>query len=155
MIDKRVETIEAALAGLGDGARLMLSGFGGAGFPVALLRGVEAMGARELTLIMNTLRLAQTCAPGLCDDERVVRAICSAARAREEELLLGIEAALPRLLRPGGRMLLKIMDGPEAQEIDKRLRRSFGKAGTVKPQASRKGTTERYLFADAYRGEPG
>lgn len=73
-------------------------------------------------------------------------------RAREEELLLGVEAALPRLLRPGGRMLLKIMEGPEAQAIDKRLRRCFGKAGTLKPAASRRGTTERYLFADGYRG---
>jgi 3-oxoadipate CoA-transferase, alpha subunit len=86
MIDKRVTTMQAALAGLQDGASLMLSGFGGAGFPVALLRGVEATGVRELTLIMNTLRLAQTWAPALFDERRVRRAVCSAARARDEEL---------------------------------------------------------------------
>lgn len=73
-------------------------------------------------------------------------------RAAEEALLLGIEAALPRLLRPGGRLLLKIMDGPEAQAIDKRLRRSFEQARTLKPAASRRGTTERYLFGAGYRG---
>jgi 3-oxoacid CoA-transferase A subunit len=86
MIDKRVDSIEAALAGLEDGASLMLSGFGGAGFPVALVRGVETKGVRRLTLIMNTLRLAQTYAPKLFDERRVVRGICSAARGREEEL---------------------------------------------------------------------
>ena len=57
---------------------------------------------------------------------------------------------LPRLLRTGGRLLLKIMDGPEAQQIDKRLRRSFRSARAVKPRASRKGTTERYLFGEGY-----
>lgn len=73
-------------------------------------------------------------------------------RAREEELLLGIEAALPRLLRPGGRALLKILDGPEAQAIAKRLRKAFQRAGTLKPAASRPGTTERYLLGEGYLG---
>jgi 23S rRNA U2552 (ribose-2'-O)-methylase RlmE/FtsJ len=68
-------------------------------------------------------------------------------RANEERLLEAIEALLPTLLRPGGDLLLKIMEGPEAQQIDKRLRRHFERAKTVKPEASRKGTTERYLLA--------
>ena len=73
-------------------------------------------------------------------------------RANEERLLEAIEALLPALLRPGGDLLLKIMEGPEAQQIDKRLRRCFERGKTVKPEASRKGTTERYLLARSFRG---
>ena len=73
-------------------------------------------------------------------------------RANEERLLEAIEALLPDLLRPGGSLLLKIMEGPEAQAIDRRLRKRFEKAKTVKPTASRKGTTERYLLARGFRG---
>jgi 23S rRNA (uridine2552-2'-O)-methyltransferase len=71
-------------------------------------------------------------------------------RANEERLLEAIEALLPKLLRPGGTLLVKILEGPEAQTIDRRLRQRFAKAGTVKPAASRKGTTERYLLARGY-----
>jgi 23S rRNA (uridine2552-2'-O)-methyltransferase len=73
-------------------------------------------------------------------------------RANEERLLEAIEALIPSLLKPGGDLLLKIMDGPEAQAIDKRIRQQFTKAKSVKPKASRKGTTERYLLARGYRG---
>ena len=36
MIDKRVASMEAALAGLGSGARVMVNGFGGAGLVFSL-----------------------------------------------------------------------------------------------------------------------
>jgi len=73
-------------------------------------------------------------------------------RAREEALLEAVEAALPRVLAPGGGLVLKILEGPEAQVIDKRLRARFAKSRPAKPTASRKGTTERYLIAQGYRG---
>jgi len=75
-----------------------------------------------------------------------------ADRANEERLLEAIEALVPQLLAPGGDLLLKIMEGPEAQQIDRRLRTRFERAKTVKPSASRKGTTERYLLARRYKG---
>ena len=56
------------------------------------------------------------------------------------------------LLAPGGDLLLKIMEGPEAQAVDKRILTQFTKAKTVKPKASRKGTTERYLLAWRRKG---
>jgi 23S rRNA (uridine2552-2'-O)-methyltransferase len=65
-------------------------------------------------------------------------------RAREEELLAAIEAALPELLRPGGSLVLKLMEGPEAQAAEQRLRARFASARSLRPEASRKGTTERY-----------
>jgi 23S rRNA (uridine2552-2'-O)-methyltransferase len=73
-------------------------------------------------------------------------------RAREEALLESVEARIPELLRPGGALLLKILEGPEAQAIDRRLRARFEQAKTAKAAASRKGSTERYLLARGYRG---
>ena len=75
-------------------------------------------------------------------------------RAREEALLEAIEAAVPTLLAPGGCLLVKLLDGPEADAIAKRLRRRFERARTLKPEASRPGTTERYLIGHGYRGVP-
>ena len=73
-------------------------------------------------------------------------------RANEERLLEAIEALLPALLVPGGSLLIKILDGPEAQLIDRRMRERFDKAKTLKLQSTRKGSTERYLVARGFRG---
>ncbi|MGB0619336.1 MAG: SAM-dependent methyltransferase [Myxococcota bacterium] len=72
-------------------------------------------------------------------------------RANEERLLEAIEALLPKVLAPGGDFVIKILEGPEAQQVDQRMRKSFAKAKTVKLQSTRKGSTERYLVARGYR----
>jgi 23S rRNA (uridine2552-2'-O)-methyltransferase len=74
-------------------------------------------------------------------------------RANEERLLEAIEALLPGLLASGGSLLIKILEGPEAQEIDRRMRKAFQKAKTVKLQSTRKGSTERYLVARGFVGD--
>jgi 23S rRNA (uridine2552-2'-O)-methyltransferase len=68
-------------------------------------------------------------------------------RAREEALLEAVDALVPKLLRPGGDLLLKILESPEAQRVERRIRARFARARTVKPSASRKGSAERYLLA--------
>jgi 23S rRNA (uridine2552-2'-O)-methyltransferase len=73
-------------------------------------------------------------------------------RAREESLLVAVEARVPQLLRPGGSLLLKLLECPEAQAVDRRLRACFESAKTVRTSASRKGTTERYLLGRGYGG---
>ena len=73
-------------------------------------------------------------------------------RANEERLLEAVEALLPQLLAKGGAFVVKILEGPEAQIVDKRIRASFEQAKTVKLDATRKGSTERYLVARGYRG---
>ncbi len=88
----------------------------------------------------------------LCDAAPKLTGLRDADRANEERLLLGVEFALPRLLRPGGDALVKLLEGPEAQAIDKRLRARFEKAKSVKPAASRPGSSERYLLARGLRG---
>jgi 23S rRNA (uridine2552-2'-O)-methyltransferase len=71
-------------------------------------------------------------------------------RAREEALLEAIEVAAPLLLRPGGSLLVKLLDCPEAAAFSKRIRSQFDSARVLKPKASRKGTTEKYLLAKGF-----
>jgi len=73
-------------------------------------------------------------------------------RAREEVLLEAIEVAFPQLLRPGGTLLVKLLECPEAQSFLQRTRKRFETAKTVKPKATRKGSTERYLLARGFAG---
>jgi 23S rRNA (uridine2552-2'-O)-methyltransferase len=72
-------------------------------------------------------------------------------RAREELLLESVEALIPLLLRPGGSLILKILERPEAQAIERRIRSRFEKAKATRPDSSRKGTSERYLVARGFR----
>jgi 23S rRNA (uridine2552-2'-O)-methyltransferase len=81
----------------------------------------------------------------LCDAAPKLTGVRSTDRANEERLLETVETLIPKLLRPGGNMLIKLLESPEAQQIEKRLKPRFAKARSLKPEASRKGTTERYL----------
>lgn len=72
-------------------------------------------------------------------------------RAREEALLEALEALAPRLLRPGGTFVAKLLDAPESQAFVARLRRRFGAVRVTKSQATRKGSSEKYLIARDYR----
>jgi 23S rRNA (uridine2552-2'-O)-methyltransferase len=89
----------------------------------------------------------------LCDAAPKLTGIRASDRAREEELLSAVEAALAELLRPGGLALVKLLDCPEAQAFEGRIRRSFSQLRKVRPQASRKGSSETYLLAKDYQAE--
>ncbi len=87
----------------------------------------------------------------ICDAAPKLTGVRATDRAHEEALLEAIEALVPRLLRPGGDLLVKLLEGPEAQTIEKRLRAGFTRSRSLKPKASRKGTTERYVVAHGLR----
>ena len=53
MIDKIAPSIAAALAGIPDGATVLIGGFGTAGLPSELIDGLIQQGARELTIVCN------------------------------------------------------------------------------------------------------
>jgi 23S rRNA (uridine2552-2'-O)-methyltransferase len=88
----------------------------------------------------------------LCDAAPKLTGVRDTDRANEERLLEAVEALIPQLLRPGGAMIVKILEGPEAQAIEKRLRSLFDQKKATRPDSSRKGTSERYLVARGYRG---
>ncbi|ONG57025.1 3-oxoadipate CoA-transferase [Pseudoroseomonas deserti] len=53
MLDRRVADFAQAIAGIGDGATILLGGFGGAGTPLGLVAAVHAAGLKDLTVIAN------------------------------------------------------------------------------------------------------
>ena len=55
-INKIVPSLEEAVAGISDGARIMISGFGFAGVPNDLIHAVLDLGVKDLTIISNNAR---------------------------------------------------------------------------------------------------
>jgi len=76
-------------------------------------------------------------------------------RVREEAVLTAVAALLPLLLRTGGDLLLKVLEGPEAQAVERSIREAFERARALRPAATRRGSSERYLLARGYRGKAG
>jgi 23S rRNA (uridine2552-2'-O)-methyltransferase len=88
----------------------------------------------------------------LSDAAPKLTGIRDADRAREEALLEALEARIPELLRPGGHALVKLLDCPEASAFRKRLARRFDGSQLTTTEATRKGSTERYLILRGFRG---
>ena len=80
MIDKRVATIEEALAGVKDGAVVLLGGFGVVGQPQELLEGLIAQGAKDLTIVSNNAGFGSPGLPKLFATGRVAKLVCSFPR---------------------------------------------------------------------------
>ncbi len=85
-IDKRVASVADAMSGIGDGASVMISGFGGAGFPNVLIRALRDCGVRRLTLIVNSATHRYSLTHELIEAGQVARIVCTAARGRDKEL---------------------------------------------------------------------
>lgn len=85
-IDKRVENAAAAVADVKDGATVLISGFGGAGFPNSLIRALRAQGARNLTLVVNSATHRYSFTHELIEAGQVAKVVCSAARGAGKDL---------------------------------------------------------------------
>jgi 23S rRNA (uridine2552-2'-O)-methyltransferase len=88
----------------------------------------------------------------LSDAAPKLTGIRASDRAREEALLEAIARAYPQLLALGGTLLVKLLECPEAHAFELGVRKRFRATKVLKPKASRKGTTERYLLAREFRG---
>jgi 3-oxoadipate CoA-transferase alpha subunit len=80
MINKILESAEAALADLPDGATVLIGGFGNAGMPAALIDALIARGARELTIVNNNAGNGDTGLAALMKAKRVRKILCSFPR---------------------------------------------------------------------------
>jgi 3-oxoadipate CoA-transferase alpha subunit len=80
MIDKFVPDVTAALAGIADGAVVLLPGFGN-GMPEILLQGLIAQGARNLTLVANSGGRDTGAIADILSSGQVTKLICSFVRA--------------------------------------------------------------------------
>ena len=81
--------------------------------------------------------------------------VAATDEARRSELAASVLAALPRLLRPGGRLLMKVFMGPEQGALVAQLRQTFDDVRTTRPEATRRGSAELYAVGTGYRTTAG
>jgi 3-oxoadipate CoA-transferase alpha subunit len=83
MINKFMQSMADAMAGIRDGAVILLGGFGNIGQPHALLDGLIEQGAKDLTVVSNNAGVGRTGLARLLDLGRVRKIICSYPRTAD------------------------------------------------------------------------
>jgi len=80
MINKIVQSLADAMAGIKDGSTVLLGGFGAVGQPNQLLDALTEQGAKDLTVVANNAGTGRTGLAGLMAAGRVRKIICSFPR---------------------------------------------------------------------------
>jgi 3-oxoadipate CoA-transferase alpha subunit len=80
MIDKFVPSLAAAVAGIQDGATVLIAGFGNSGIPVELIDALIEQGAKDLTVVSNNAGSGRTDVAKLLGTGRVRKIMCSYPR---------------------------------------------------------------------------
>jgi 3-oxoadipate CoA-transferase alpha subunit len=80
VIDKIVASVTAAVADIGDGATVMIGGFGTAGMPSELIDALIAQRARDLTIVSNNAGNGDAGLALLLKAKRVRKIVCSFPR---------------------------------------------------------------------------
>ncbi|TNV19409.1 3-oxoacid CoA-transferase subunit A [Buttiauxella sp. B2] len=86
MINKSVATLDEAVAGIFDGATIMIGGFGTAGQPTHLIDSLIAQGARDLTIINNNAGNGEVGLAALLKAGRVRKMVCSFPRQVDSQI---------------------------------------------------------------------
>lgn len=81
MIDKRVQSMADALAGVQDGATVLIGGFGAVGQPNALVEGLIEQGATDLICVANNAGTGHAGLARLMELGRVRKMICTFPRS--------------------------------------------------------------------------
>ncbi|MDR3660933.1 MAG: 3-oxoacid CoA-transferase subunit A [Mycobacterium sp.] len=81
MIDKIVRSMAEAMVGIGDGAVVLIGGFGAVGQPDALIEGLVEQGATDLTVVANNAGTGHAGLARLMELGRVRRIVCSFPRS--------------------------------------------------------------------------
>ncbi len=143
MIDKRVRNLDEAVAGVKDGAIVLVAGFGAVGVADHLLEALHDQGARDLTVVANNSGNGDVGLARLINSGRVSKVICSyprsgdysaflnAYRTNSLELELVPQGTISERMRCAAAGLggffspvsagTKLADGKETREIDGRL----------------------------------
>ncbi|GFN24866.1 3-oxoadipate CoA-transferase subunit A [Achromobacter denitrificans] len=85
MLDKTVDSLEAAVAGVRDGSVILIGGFGASGVPTDLICALLDQGARELTIVNNNAGNGERGLSQLVQAGRVRKMICSFARSSDRK----------------------------------------------------------------------
>ena len=106
MINKIAPSVADALAGIQDGATVLIGGFGTAGIPNELIDGLIAQGARDLTVVNNNAGNGDIGLAALLKSGRVRKVICSFPRQADSHVFDGLyrSGALELELVPQGNL---------------------------------------------------
>ena len=140
MKNKRVNTPAEAVAGIVDGATVMVAGFGRSGVPEGLTDAICELGVKGLTVISNNSGTAETGVARLLLEGCVEKIVCSFPRASESgvfkemfdagkvELELVPQGILAERIRAGGSGLAgfltltgvgtELAEGKQTMEVD-------------------------------------
>jgi 3-oxoadipate CoA-transferase, alpha subunit len=83
VINKIVQSMAEAMAGIRDGSVVLLGGFGSIGLPYALVDGLIEQGAKDLTVVANNAGVGRVGLAKLLDAGRVRKIICSYPRTSD------------------------------------------------------------------------
>lgn len=113
-MDKTIASLAEAVAGIDDGATVMIGGFGGSGAPIELIHALIDMGPKNLTVINNNAGNGRIGIAAMIDAGMVRKMICSFPRssdpraftdkylAGEIDLELVPQGTLAERIRAGG-----------------------------------------------------
>lgn len=93
VVNKIVDSLQAALAGVQDGATVLVGGFGGAGIARELIDALIAQGARDLTIVNNNAGNGDWGLAKLLKTGRVKKIICSYPRQADSHVFEGLYKA--------------------------------------------------------------
>ncbi len=83
MKNKKSETLEDAVGRIGDGATILVGGFGQPGVPEILIDGVCDLGRRDLTIVTNNAGTGHSGIARLIEEGCVGKLVCSFPWAKE------------------------------------------------------------------------
>jgi 3-oxoadipate CoA-transferase alpha subunit len=86
MIDKTTSSPEEAVAGIFDGATVMIGGFGTAGQPAELIDALITQGAKDLTVVCNNAGNGDLGLAALLKARRVRKIVCSFPRQADSHV---------------------------------------------------------------------
>jgi 3-oxoadipate CoA-transferase alpha subunit len=88
-----VPDADAAVAGIGDGATVLVGGFGSAGQPVELIEALRRLGPKELTIVSNNAGNGDTGLAALLAAGQVRKMVCSFPRQADSWVFDGLYRA--------------------------------------------------------------
>jgi 3-oxoadipate CoA-transferase alpha subunit len=88
MIDKFVPDIASALAGIENGAVILVGGFGTVGIPNALIEGLVELRLKDLTIVANNAGAAFGGLPKLMEAGAVRKVVCSYPKGAEKSVFV-------------------------------------------------------------------
>jgi 3-oxoadipate CoA-transferase, alpha subunit len=93
MINKIVQNMADAVAGIRDGSVVLIGGFGSIGQPNALIDGLIEQGAKNLTVVANNAGVGHVGLARLMEVGRVRKIICSYPRTTDPVVFAGLYRA--------------------------------------------------------------